>query len=145
MLQFCPCRDAAASVHLSPVAVRTSREHVAARIRVLLATSRLAIAELAAQLGVIASELGASVDELAPYPTVDVLAGVVDYYGVDPHYLLTGEYNPETHGIALEGGREATRAVLGRLITQLATHAPAAWTPAPPRFSADDHHEPGIH
>lgn len=105
----------------------------------------MAVADLAAQLGVITSELRASVDELAPFPTVDVLAGVVNYYGVDPHYLLTGEYNPETHSIALEGGREATRAVIGRLITHLAAHAPAAWTPAPPRFNADEHHEPGVH
>lgn len=38
-----------------------------------------------------------SVDELAPYPTVDVIAAIVREYGVDPTWVLTGEYDSVSH------------------------------------------------
>ena len=52
---------------------------------------------IAARLRVDEVSLRLSIDTLAPYPTVDVLAAVVSAYGVDPTWLITGDYNPSTH------------------------------------------------
>jgi hypothetical protein len=110
--------------------VATARHDVAERIRVLLGSSSLSGIEAAQRLSVDPVQLQASVDQLAPSPTVEVLTAVVAYYGVDPTYLLTGEYSAETHGIALEGGREGARLVLNRLMSQLSPIPAAAWSEA---------------
>jgi hypothetical protein len=52
---------------------------------------------VAHRLGVDEVSLRMSIDLLAPYPTLDVLSAVVKTYGVDPTWLVTGEYNPNTH------------------------------------------------
>jgi hypothetical protein len=57
-----------------------------------------------------------TIDELAPYPTFDALAAIVDYYGVDPNWLLTGEYDAATHRAALITAAEENRQALGRLL-----------------------------
>jgi hypothetical protein len=43
------------------------------------------------------SALRDTIDELAPYPTVEVLVAIIREYGIDPMWLLTGTYDPETH------------------------------------------------
>ena len=55
------------------------------------------MSDAAKRLRVDELSLRMSVDELAPYPTVDVIAAVVREYGVDPSWLLTGEYDSSTH------------------------------------------------
>jgi len=58
----------------------------------------------AARLRVSRAELRRSLDNKAPNPTIDVLAAVVREYGVDPSWLIHGEYNSATHYAALENG-----------------------------------------
>lgn len=52
-----------------------------------------------------------SIDELSPHPTVEVLAAVIRVYGIDPSWLLTGQYDPSTHRSVMEGDSDATTAV----------------------------------
>src|SRR5687767_510603 len=73
-----------------------SKAAIASRIRGLIG-SPVSISDAARRLRVDEVSLRMSVDELAPYPTVDVIAGVVREYGVDPTWLLTGQYDSATH------------------------------------------------
>ena len=52
-----------------------------------------------------------SIDELAPNPTIDVVAAIVIAYGVDPHWLLTGDYDAATHRGILEEAESVQQAV----------------------------------
>ena len=61
-----------------------------------------------------------SIDELSPYPTLDALAAIVNHYGVDPHWLLTGEYDLHTHRAALESGMAHNERALEALLTRSA-------------------------
>jgi hypothetical protein len=72
-----------------------SRREIAERLRKLLPAEDPSA--IAVRLGIEEVSLRMSVDELSPFPTIDVLAAVVAYYGVDPSYLLTGEYDVATH------------------------------------------------
>jgi hypothetical protein len=58
---------------------------------------------LASGLGVEERALRMSIDELAPQPTVEVLAAVIRTYGIDPSWLLTGQYDAATHRTVMEG------------------------------------------
>ena len=60
-----------------------------------------------------------SIDELAPNPTVDVIAAIVVAYGVDPTWLLTGRYDSATHRSILEEQESAEQAV-ARLMVPMA-------------------------
>lgn len=60
-------------------------------------------------------ELRMSLDDIAPYPTLNVLSVAVEYYGLDPTWLITGEYDQDTHWLALEGGRRMAEETLSRL------------------------------
>lgn len=79
---------------------------IAARIRGLVAGQAETLTAMAEQLGVDETALRISLDEVAPYPTIEVIAAVVAKYGVDPSWLLTGEYNSETHRAMLESRTE---------------------------------------
>jgi hypothetical protein len=74
-----------------------SKAAIAARIRRLVGGVDPSISDAARRLRVDEVSLRMSVDELAPYPTVDVIAAVVREYGVDPTWLLTGEYDTTSH------------------------------------------------
>lgn len=74
---------------------------IAARLRGLLNGHR-DYSRLAAQLRVDETSLRMSVDELSPYPTLDVLTAVIGEFGVDPHWLMTGEYDSATHRVAVD-------------------------------------------
>lgn len=56
-----------------------------------------------------------SIDDLAPNPTIDVIAAIVATYGVDPTWLLTGDYDPATHRSVLEE-RDSVEATVSRLM-----------------------------
>ena len=75
--------------------------HIAARIRGLLA-GQGDPGELAARLHVDETALRMSLDELSPYPTLDVIAAIVREYGVDPNWLITGEYDSGAHQAAIQ-------------------------------------------
>jgi hypothetical protein len=81
---------------------------VAARLRGILAgLDRGMIEATARRLGVSEVALRMSVDELEPHPAMEVLIAVVRHHGVDPTWLLTGEYDAATHRAAIND--EATR------------------------------------
>lgn len=44
-----------------------------------------------------------SIDQLSPHPTIEVVMAVIREYGVDPTWLLTGEYQSSSHRVAIEG------------------------------------------
>jgi hypothetical protein len=80
------------------------RAGIAARLRALLVGQDSGeLGDTAARLGVEELSLRMSIDELSPHPTVDVMTAVIHHYGVDPTWLLTGNYNPATHRAAIEG------------------------------------------
>lgn len=88
-----------------------NRMQIAERLRALLTPviRRSRIRSVADELHVKARTLRESIDEIAPSPSVDVLLAVVRCYGVDPTWLLTGEYDSATHREALEHPASAAR------------------------------------
>jgi hypothetical protein len=96
------------------------RHEIAARIRGLIAGQEGGHPALIAErLEVDEVGLRMSIDELAPNPTVDVIAAVVAAYGVDPCWLLTGEYDPATHR-ALPEDRHSAALAVSRLMMPVA-------------------------
>ena len=80
------------------------RSAIASRIRALCAGQDAADPLLAAsRLGVDEGLLRLSIDELAPVPSVEVIAAIVQAFGVDPTWLLTGDYDPALHRNILDG------------------------------------------
>jgi hypothetical protein len=71
-----------------------------------------------------ADEIGLrmSIDELAPNPTIDVIVAIVLAYGVDPSWLLTGEYDTATHRSILEGEEPVERAVSRLMMPGIERH-----------------------
>ncbi len=76
---------------------------------------------VAARLGVDEQSLRASVDGRAPLPTPAVISALVRVYGLDPSWVLTGEYDPASHRVALESDRVELDAFVRRLIVESAT------------------------
>src|SRR3954469_6938044 len=71
---------------------------IAARIRGLISGQDEGEPALAAKrMHVDETGMRMSIDELAPNPTIAVIAAVIQEYGVDPTWLLTGVYDPTTH------------------------------------------------
>jgi transcriptional regulator with XRE-family HTH domain len=92
--------------------VTVDRAAIAARLRGLLGgQDNSDLEELAARLGVEEMSLRMSVDDLSPHPTVEVLAAVIRVYGVDPSWLLTGQYDAATHRSVMEGEADPATAV----------------------------------
>ena len=85
------------------------RWRIAVRIRALLyaAIRRAGLRAVAADLDVTAESLQVSIDLQNPHPSVEVLLAVIRYHGVDPTWLLTGEYDLATHREALENPASA--------------------------------------
>jgi hypothetical protein len=93
------------------------RQQVAARIRGLLAGQDGGDTSVAARrLHVDVTSLHMSIDEEAPYPTIDVIAAVIRQYGVDPCWLLTGYYDSLTHRQALGATTDEMPAIVTRMI-----------------------------
>ena len=84
---------------------RFDRAAIAQRLREILLgiDKEMDLAALAGKLGVEEVSLRMSLDTLSPHPTIEVLGGVIRDYAIDPSWLLTGEYDPETHRVAIEG------------------------------------------
>ena len=97
---------------------RLDSRAIAERIRVLIGGDNVAqLQETAARLGVSERAIRLSIDKQRPNPTPDVLAAVVRAYGVDPTWLLYGEYDSASHALALEAGAAFTTARLLALAT----------------------------
>jgi hypothetical protein len=79
---------------------------IAARLRRLIGGERSRLNSLARELGVSEPALLMSIDEVAPQPSLEVIVAVVRRYGVDPTWLMTGEYNAARHRDAI-GDEEA--------------------------------------
>ena len=76
---------------------------IAARLRALLnAPNFEGLEAIAHRLRIPEFALRMSVDDVAPHPTLDVLAAIVREYGVDPNWLIRGEYDQATHYAALD-------------------------------------------
>jgi len=76
---------------------------VAARLRALVGVQNNGLLEhTARRLQVSEVGLRISLDELEPHPSIEVLEAVVREYGVDPTWLLTGEYDIASHRLALD-------------------------------------------
>jgi hypothetical protein len=63
-----------------------------------------------------------SIDDLAPNPTIEVVAAIVSAYGVDPNWLLTGDYDTATHRGILEGDESVQQAVSRLMLPVVAKH-----------------------
>lgn len=94
-----------------------ARREIAERLRKLLPTQDLSAT--AERLGVEELSLRMSIDELSPFPTIDVLAAVIMCYGVDASYLLTGEYDPATHRKL----GDADKSVIAETLEQFTRHS----------------------
>lgn len=107
------------------------RKAIAARLRGLIGGQEHGdLGALAARLGVDEVSLRMSIDLESPYPTLDVLSAIVAAYGVDPTWLITGEYNPTTHRISEvtpDRAIESMREMLGSL--QAGAPAPSELPP----------------
>ena len=85
------------------------RWRIAVRMRALLfpAIRKSGVRTVAAELEVPAESLQASIDLENPHPSVEMLMAVIRFHGVDPTWLLTGEYDLATHREALENPSSA--------------------------------------
>jgi hypothetical protein len=93
------------------------RAGVAARLRALIDNpEHLEPGVVARQLGVSEVVLRMSIDEESPRPTIEVLVAAIRYFGVDPSWLLTGEYDSGLHRQAIEGDRDTTAAVVSDVV-----------------------------
>jgi hypothetical protein len=99
------------------------RRGIAARVRELLRSppghESVELARIARQLRVEEQELRRSIDEESPHPTIEVLAAIVQEYGVDPTWLVTGRYNTGTHRLA-EADSTNAAAVLEAVVDHVA-------------------------
>lgn len=101
---------------MSPV---LDRRGIAARIRALLGEQHAGTLRATAQrLGVFERELRLSIDERSPHPALDVIAAIVSMYGVDPSWIMYGEYDSATHHEALAKGVRVSRLDLLMLVTR---------------------------
>lgn len=85
------------------------RWRIAVRIRALLypMIRKSGTRAVAADLDVATDSLQTSIDLENPHPSVEVVLAVIRYHGVDPSWLLTGDYDLATHREALENPSSA--------------------------------------
>lgn len=107
--------------------ITIDRPGIAMRLRELIfAADRLASPGVIAEsLGVRESMLRDTIDATRPHPWIEVLLAVIRRYGVDPTWILTGEYDHATHREALENDPSVER-LLAR--TNLAREGKPRWT-----------------
>ena len=99
-----------------------SKAAIAARIKGLIAGQDPSLSDAARRLKVDEVSLRMSVDDLAPYPTIDVVAAVVREYGVDPTWLLTGEYDSSVHRMMAEKHTGELPVAINALIDRITPH-----------------------
>jgi hypothetical protein len=87
---------------------------IAARLRALTASPRgNGLREAAGRLGVAEVGLWQVLDGRGPWPNLglltDVCAAAVRHFGVDPVWLVTGDYDPMIHRVAEDQKRDRDR------------------------------------
>lgn len=103
---------------------------VAGRIRGLVHSDEDDLASVATRLGVSEHALRLTMDASAPLPSVEVIAAVVRVYGLDPWWVLTGQYNPATHRTSLESTTEEIAVAMNQMIAKdITTQGPAQKPP----------------
>lgn len=108
----------------------SSARAIAARLRGILAGQDFGVIEVTARrLGVSEVSLRLSIDDVDPYPTIDIIVAVVRHYAIDPTWLLTGEYDATTHRAAIDDEAEFSS---GKLAALIAHHVTPANTPSQP-------------
>lgn len=90
------------------------------------------IEETARRLGVSEVALRMSIDDLEPHPTLEVVIAVVEHCGVDPTWLVCGEYDSHTHRAVVDDEVALSRAELSKLIASHLT-PPGVAAQADPR------------
>jgi len=98
---------------------------VAERIRGLLVGGQPAIRDWTQRLGVSPLALQMSVDEEDPFPTFDVLSALVREQGVDPVWLLTGQYDTGPGQEPVSRPEETHRLITRLLADRLTPRNPA--------------------
>jgi hypothetical protein len=93
---------------------------VAERLRRLVGGATANLESAARNLGISELALRRSVDDSAPHPALEVMVAVVRYYGIDPTWLLTGEYDWARHRAALGEDESPSAAQIAKLITDAA-------------------------
>jgi len=93
----------------------SDRRDIAARLRCLIAGQHHDLTEAARRLGVEELSLRISIDDISPFPTLDVLSAFVRHYGVDPSFVITGRYDASTHRRALDGNNDVVKDVIREL------------------------------
>jgi hypothetical protein len=78
------------------------------------------VSVVAARLGVDEQSLRLSMAGRAPLPTPAVISALVRVYGLDPSWVITGDYDPATHRVALESDRVELDAFVRKLIAERA-------------------------
>lgn len=94
---------------MSGFGLTVDRARIAVRIRALLyaAIRKSGVRAVAADLEVSPDSLQTSINLQAPHPSVEVLLAIIRRHGVDPTWLLTGEYDLATHREVLENPSSA--------------------------------------
>ncbi len=102
---------------LLPVMKPPDPKSVAARVKGLIGgQDNGLIAITARRLGVNEVALRITIDDLEPHPTLEVIMAVVRVYGVDPTWLVTGEYDPTSHRLAMDDEANFTKSDLCKLL-----------------------------
>ena len=92
---------------------------IAIRIRAILASDDREIIEaLCGRLNVSEAALRLTIDEDEPHPVVDVIAAVAQHYGVDPVWLLVGEYDATAHRVTIGDDHQKARINLAETIAR---------------------------
>jgi hypothetical protein len=95
---------------------------VAARVRALVQYDEGGgLGPLARRLGVNEAALRDTLATDDPRLDVRTLAAVIHEFGIDPSWLLTGEYNTATHHLALDDDQQSSISAVLKLLTQRLT------------------------
>jgi hypothetical protein len=97
----------------------TNRYAIAARLRALFERTNLDVAMGAARLAVAESALRRSLDAVSPLQTLDVLIAVTRFFGLDPCWLITGEYSAACHARFFAADEEGRDGEVRRLVADL--------------------------
>jgi hypothetical protein len=113
------------------------RDGIAERIRTIVGNDVLDVAALAKRLRVDEEALLQTIDPGEAGPAVEVVVAVVREYGIDPTWILTGDYDPSTHRQATDGDRtmllDAFKSATRRRDTPgWSPHVPNAFLSDPP-------------
>jgi hypothetical protein len=104
-----------------------SQAAIAARIRGLIGGQDQGLIEATARrLDVSEVSLRVSLDEIQPHPTLEVIVAVIAHYGVDPSWLVSGEYDGATHRKALDEEASRSRDEVAKLVAARIASAEAA-------------------